>query len=51
MLIVDVQNTTRNGNKFLKLKNKGGNVIFGDSQSAKILGKRTVSLGNKNTKA
>jgi hypothetical protein len=42
---------TRDQNKFLILrKEKKGKVIFGDDVSAKILGKRKVSLGNDITK-
>jgi hypothetical protein len=33
------------------LKNKGGNVVFGDDSSTKILGKGTVNLGSENVKA
>ena len=36
---------------FLNFKEeKGGNVYFGDNGSTKIIGKGTVSLGNKKTK-
>ena len=37
--------------KIVSLKKKGGHVAFGDDSSIKILGKRTVNLGNENVKA
>ena len=42
---------TRDQDKFVILKRKGGNVAFGDDSSAKILGKDVVELGRKNVKA
>lgn len=43
---------TRDKGKFLTLKNKDKcKVTFGDNVSAKILGKGTISLGNKKNKA
>jgi hypothetical protein len=41
---------TRDQNKFVSLKKKGGNVAFGDDSSTKILGKGTVKLGSENVK-
>ena len=41
---------TRDQNKFIILKRKGGNVAFGYDSSAKILGKGVVELGSKNVK-
>jgi hypothetical protein len=42
---------TGDQDKFIKLKRKGGNVVFGDDSSAKILGQGVVELGRKNVKA
>jgi hypothetical protein len=42
---------TRDQDKFISLKRKGGNVAFGDDSSAKILGKGVVELGRKNLKS
>jgi hypothetical protein len=42
---------TRDQDKFISLKRKGGNVAFGDDSSAKILGEGVVELGRKNVKA
>jgi hypothetical protein len=41
---------TRDQNKFVRLKKKGGNVAFGDDSSTKILGKGTIKLGSENVK-
>jgi hypothetical protein len=41
---------TRDQEKFINLKRKGGNVAFGDDSSAKILGEGVVELGRKNVK-
>jgi hypothetical protein len=41
---------TRDQDKFISLKRKGGNVAFGDDSSAKILGEGVVELGKKNVK-
>jgi hypothetical protein len=41
---------TRDQEKFINLKRKGGNVAFGDDSSAKILGKGVVYIGSKNVK-
>jgi hypothetical protein len=41
---------TRNQDKFISLKRKGGNVAFGDDSSVKILGEGVVDLGRKNVK-
>jgi hypothetical protein len=41
---------TRDQDKFINLKRKGGNVAFGDDSSAKILGEGVVELGRKNVK-
>jgi hypothetical protein len=42
---------TGDKSKFLKLtKKEKGSVTFGDNVSAKILGKGTVTLGNKKNK-
>ena len=42
---------TRDKIKFLKLTKEKGSVTFGDNVSAKILGKGTITLGNKKNKA
>jgi hypothetical protein len=42
---------TKDQDKFISLKRKGGNVAFGDDSSAKILGEGVVELGRKNVKA
>ena len=42
---------TKDQDKFISLKRKGGNVSFGDDSSAKILGKGVVEIGRKNVKA
>jgi hypothetical protein len=42
---------TRDQDKFISLKRKGGNVAFGDDSSTKILGEGVVELGRKNVKA
>jgi hypothetical protein len=36
--------------KFVSLKKKGGNVVFGDDSSTKILGKGTIKIGSENVK-
>jgi hypothetical protein len=36
--------------KFASMKNKGGNVTFGDDSSTKILGKGIVNIGSENVK-
>jgi hypothetical protein len=41
---------TRDQDKFISLKRKGGNVSFGDDSSAKILGEGVVEIGRKNAK-
>jgi hypothetical protein len=41
---------TRDQDKFIILKRKGGNVAFGDDSSAKILGEGVVEIGRKNVK-
>jgi hypothetical protein len=41
---------TRDQDKFISLKRKGGNVAFGDYSFAKILGEGVVELGRKNVK-
>ena len=42
---------TKDQDKFISLKRKGGNVAFGDDSSTKILGEGVVELGKKNVKA
>jgi hypothetical protein len=42
---------TGDQDKFISLKRKGANVVFGDDSSAKILGEGVVELGRKNVKA
>ena len=52
MLIVGVQNTTGDRDKFLTLrKERDGSVSFENDDSAKIIGKGTIRIGNKNAKA
>jgi hypothetical protein len=41
---------TRDQDKFISLKRKGGNVSFGYDSSAKIIGKCVVYIGSKNVK-
>jgi hypothetical protein len=41
---------TKDQDKFIILKRKGGNVVFGDDSSTKILGKGIVKLGSENVK-
>jgi hypothetical protein len=41
---------TRDQNKFVSLKKKGGNVAFGDDSYAKILGEGLLEVGRKNVK-
>jgi hypothetical protein len=43
-------NMTRDQDKFISLKRKGGNVSFVDDSSTKILGGGVVDLGRKNVK-
>ena len=38
---------TKDQDKFISLKRKGGNVVFGDDSFAKILGEGVVELGRK----
>jgi hypothetical protein len=42
---------SKDQDKFMSLKRKGGNVAFGDYSSTKILGEGVVDLGTKNVKA
>jgi hypothetical protein len=42
---------TRDQDKFISWKRKGGNVAFGDDSFAKILGEGVLELGRKNVKA
>jgi hypothetical protein len=42
---------TEDQGKFIILKRKGSNVVFGDDSSTKIIGKGVVDLGSKNVKA
>jgi hypothetical protein len=42
---------TRDQDKFIILKRKGGNVAFGDDSSTKIIRKGVVEIGRKNVKA
>jgi hypothetical protein len=42
---------TKDQEKIIILKRKGGNVAFGDDSFAKILGKSVVEIGSKNVKA
>ena len=44
---MDVQNTTGDPNKFIKLKDDKGKVTFGDNMSSKIIGKGTDVVNNK----
>jgi hypothetical protein len=41
---------TRDQDKLIRWKRKGGNVAFGDDSSAHILGEGVVELGRKNVK-
>jgi hypothetical protein len=41
---------TEDQSKFVRLKKKGGNVIFGDDSYTKIIGKGIVKLGSENVK-
>jgi hypothetical protein len=41
---------TGDQSKFANLKNKGGNVTFGDDSSTTILGKGIVKIGSENVK-
>jgi hypothetical protein len=54
-LYVDIgcsKNMTGDRDRFLKLiKERDGSISFGNDDSTKIIGKGTVRIGNKNTKA
>jgi hypothetical protein len=52
MLTVVSKHMTGDEGQFLTLrKERDGSVSFGNNDSARIIGKGTVRIGNKNTKA